>query len=247
MSVNIYNPTTGDLTTVADSIDSLEKVSALPRVTTDLIGKIYLLTDEQTGYKKGGIYEEQVNVVTPIGTENPSEEGWYEYVSSEYVLSADTTVDSSKTYYTIEWVLISSSGDTNIFNGTLAEWEALTSDEKANYSHIATPEEADVTSGYSTTETKTGATWIDGKPIYRIVIPATINGTQGAITTISTTFFSDKHMINGMVVCNSPNENPNGFRVYHVGSSNTLSVICVINFGVNLVSNVIVEYTKTTD
>ena len=140
MSVNIYNPTTGDLATVA--IDGLEKVSALPSATTDLIDKIYLLTDEQTGYKKGGIYECQAIEVTPIGTEDPSEEGWYELSGTDYVLSADTTVDSSKTYYTIEWVLISSSGDTNIFNGTLAEWEALTPAEQAQYTHIASPDEA---------------------------------------------------------------------------------------------------------
>lgn len=40
-------------------------------------------------------YEE----VTAEGTENPSEEGWYELVDGEYVLSTDTTVDTGKTYY----------------------------------------------------------------------------------------------------------------------------------------------------
>lgn len=37
--------------------------------------------------------------VTPTGTENPSQEGWYEMSGSDYTLSTDTTVDSSKTYY----------------------------------------------------------------------------------------------------------------------------------------------------
>lgn len=37
--------------------------------------------------------------VTPTGTENPSEEGWYELVSGEYTLTTDTKVDSGKTYY----------------------------------------------------------------------------------------------------------------------------------------------------
>jgi len=37
--------------------------------------------------------------VTPVGTENPSEEGWYELVEGEYVPSEDTEVDSEKTYY----------------------------------------------------------------------------------------------------------------------------------------------------
>ena len=42
---------------------------------------------------------EPYKAVTPIGTENPQEEGWYELVSGNYVLTEDTTVDISKTYY----------------------------------------------------------------------------------------------------------------------------------------------------
>lgn len=37
--------------------------------------------------------------VTPAGTENPSEEGWYVLSGNRYVLATDTTVDSNKTYY----------------------------------------------------------------------------------------------------------------------------------------------------
>jgi hypothetical protein len=37
--------------------------------------------------------------VTPEGTENPSELGWYEKVNDEYFVTTDTTVDSDKTYY----------------------------------------------------------------------------------------------------------------------------------------------------
>lgn len=39
------------------------------------------------------------NEVTPVGTENPSEEGWYELVDDAYILSTDTSVNSSKSYY----------------------------------------------------------------------------------------------------------------------------------------------------
>lgn len=38
-------------------------------------------------------------IVTPEGTENPSEEGWYELVDGNYVLSTDTEVVEGKTYY----------------------------------------------------------------------------------------------------------------------------------------------------
>ena len=37
--------------------------------------------------------------VNPEGNENPSDEGWYELVDEEYVLSEDTEVDAEKTYY----------------------------------------------------------------------------------------------------------------------------------------------------
>ena len=37
--------------------------------------------------------------VTPVGSENPKTEGWYELVSGEYVPTEDETVDSGKTYY----------------------------------------------------------------------------------------------------------------------------------------------------
>lgn len=39
------------------------------------------------------------DAVTPVGTENPVTEGWYELVNGKYVLSEDTTVDNLKTYY----------------------------------------------------------------------------------------------------------------------------------------------------
>lgn len=57
------------------------------------------------------------------------------------------------------------------FQGTTAEWDALSSAEKANYD-IAniTDDEVGTHEYYSTTETKTNKVWIDGKPIYRKVL-----------------------------------------------------------------------------
>ena len=91
--------------------------ASLPAVrTADMVGFVYNVTDafETTAdfiEGAGKKYPAGTNVVivdastvsynevTPVGTENPSEEGWYELVSDEYVLSADTEVDSGKTYY----------------------------------------------------------------------------------------------------------------------------------------------------
>lgn len=42
---------------------------------------------------------ESYNAVTPVGTENPLVEGWYERSGSTYVLSVDVAVVAGKTYY----------------------------------------------------------------------------------------------------------------------------------------------------
>lgn len=84
--------------------------------TADMVGYVYNVTDNFTTTADfiegaGKKYPAGTNVVivdasttsydavTPVGTENPSEEGWYELVSDEYVLSEDTEVNSGKTYY----------------------------------------------------------------------------------------------------------------------------------------------------
>lgn len=47
------------------------------------------------------IYESQFEAVTPVGTENPSEEGWYEKDGETglFSLTEDTEVDAETTYY----------------------------------------------------------------------------------------------------------------------------------------------------
>lgn len=40
-------------------------------------------------------------IADPTG--NPSEQGWYEIVSEEYVPTEDTTVQSGKTYYKVKY------------------------------------------------------------------------------------------------------------------------------------------------
>lgn len=59
MSVQLYNPTTDELTQVAgeEFNDTVIRVSALPSASADLINETYLLVADQTGYAKGGIYQ----------------------------------------------------------------------------------------------------------------------------------------------------------------------------------------------
>lgn len=154
--------------------------------------KIVLNEEDSGTYKKGGIYQLLRTSVTPEGTENPSEEGWYEWdsVHREYILTEDTTVDSGKYYFSFEWMLLSANSqefNTNdfdvvndtvsldvsqrTFTGTQAEWNALTTEEKKTYGTVNITDDESTANFdvYSTVETKTNKVWIDGKPIYRVV------------------------------------------------------------------------------
>ena len=59
MSLNIYNPTTQQLTEVAglDVKDSLEKVETIPTPTADYLNQAYILVGTQEGYHVGSIYQ----------------------------------------------------------------------------------------------------------------------------------------------------------------------------------------------
>ncbi|MBQ1571698.1 MAG: hypothetical protein IIZ78_11275, partial [Clostridiales bacterium] len=39
--------------------------------------------------------------VTPVGTENPKEEGWYIKNGTDYILALDTTVVADREYYSV--------------------------------------------------------------------------------------------------------------------------------------------------
>lgn len=65
------------------------------------------------------------NEITPIGTESPVEEGWYELVEGSYVLSEDATIEVGKTYYTRgteKYV----PGVIYVYDGTGMKWDAQT-------------------------------------------------------------------------------------------------------------------------
>ena len=99
--------------------------SVYPTNDAYAIGITYEDVDVTTGnmpgsvVTKGEVYEDRLAVtgvdydaVTPVGTENPSEEGWYERSGGSapytYTKSTDTEVDDQKTYYEQFNVTISS-------------------------------------------------------------------------------------------------------------------------------------------
>ena len=135
----------------------LKETESDPGTASEHIGECYLYKGTTTAsWKKGGVYQSIVTQVTPEGTENPSQEGWYVEDDGEYVVTSDTQVESGTDYYTIDWVLISANstvfnpddfdvdGDNvsldvsqRTFTGTRDEWEALNSSEQALYKHVA--------------------------------------------------------------------------------------------------------------
>lgn len=89
--------------------------TAYPTNDGNAIGIAYEDVDVTVGDMPGSVvtggatvYEDMLAVtstedvyteVTPVGTENPKELGWYEKASGVYTLTEDTTVDNSATYY----------------------------------------------------------------------------------------------------------------------------------------------------
>lgn len=68
--------------------------------------------------------------VTPTGSENPSDEGWYEESGGVYTPTADVTVDSGKTYYAAsEWDASKADETTVVELINAAEPESLTTEQ----------------------------------------------------------------------------------------------------------------------
>lgn len=94
-------------------VDAVNNASATTEIINSLYGtqqwtnektKRYILSGSggKIGSSGVGTFPEEdaeVIQVTPVGSENPSEEGWYEIINHQYELTADTTVDSSKKYF----------------------------------------------------------------------------------------------------------------------------------------------------
>ena len=147
-------------------------------------------------------------------------------------------------------------GGTGTFIGTAAAFNAVKATLPVNTVAYIT-DDASGSSSYSTTETKTGETWIDGKPIYRKVVSGTIPSaidatgwTHVAIVipslnkVISLKFAGCEYeSINGMAEYVSDNGGQFKSFLYH----GDIIVKTNINSALDSSFNLITEYTKTTD
>lgn len=99
-------------TTTADGKKYWKMGSVYPSNDANAEGIVYEDVDVSNGAMPGSVvlngvvYEDRLPVtsdtydaVTPQTGDNPAEEGWYEKVGNEYVLTKDTTATEGKTYY----------------------------------------------------------------------------------------------------------------------------------------------------
>ena len=235
----------------------LTVVDNMPTASAEFVGKQRLYVGESSGgLNKGGIYE----------CRSDGNDGY------EWVLISTADVDLSKYK--------------KIFTGTRAEWDALTTTEKGEYDICNLTDDLaggelvvsdTVTAGdmnpvtsnavakavnYSTDEVKTGATWIDGKPIYRKVLnistsafTAGNNWVDISIPNLETVVDIKgvtKHNTSSSnyVLPVSPQDNTSRLMLDTISSSSLL--VSVGSWWVeNKIHyselNVILEYTKTTD
>lgn len=113
-AVAIVNKIASRLNVLTGAFQIKGSVAAIPTLSNCQPGDVYNMSAEFTTTADfiegaGKVYPAGTDIfvadlstydaVTPVGSENPSTEGWYELVNNKYVLSADTEVASGKTYY----------------------------------------------------------------------------------------------------------------------------------------------------
>lgn len=145
----VYNVTTGGDTTAdfvegaGEKLQDGENVVAVnvgtdlaPQMKWDTLGGVFDITDRlqfgttmpSTDLTNGrtflylGDTTYTYDTVTPVGTENPSEEGWYEYDGNAYILTDDTEVQSGITYYKKNEQYVT--GTTYVYSTDTSSWVA---------------------------------------------------------------------------------------------------------------------------
>lgn len=133
-------------------------------------------------------------------------------------------------------------GNANEFIGTLAEWNALTAEQKKAYDTYQITDDYSAGSGlpnYSTTEQLTGQKWIDGKDIYfRTFTGLSIeSNTSWTNTNIDISYIDT--IVNGVALDNAGQVITNSF-----GGTNGGLLLLRSLFSGNTIATVTLYYTK---
>ena len=97
----------------------LEKVTALPTATADTVGKVLLLTANQTGYTRGGIYK------SVSDGQDPPTYSW------ELISISPLTFDTDD--FSVANDNVALNPKQRVFKGTQATWNTLSTADKAKY------------------------------------------------------------------------------------------------------------------
>ena len=145
----------------------------------------------------------------------------------------------------------------NEFIGTLAQWNALTTEQKKAHDTYQITDDYTAGGGglpdYSTTEQLTGQKWIDGKDIYFKVVSITTDAQHGekaySLGLQATDNIIDYRAImndtSGKVIQSGYFVTSSDCFVTFIKEDNTINMVCA-SWGLGQLVNVIVYYTKTT-
>ena len=149
------------------------------------------------------------------------------------------------------WEELEGSGGTSIFYGNMADWEALSTEQKKQYDYMADNNAGgSYVDTYSTTETKTNKVWVDNKPIYRKCWSGLNIGTnETSIGTINNldTVVNIEASISQYTTTSATTL---AFKKPYVRSQANVDVksngvFCKSGSGFDRINVVVVEYTKT--
>lgn len=146
-AVAIVNKIASRLNALTGAFQIRGSVASVPTLSNCNPGDVYNITAEFTTtadfvegagikYPAGtDIYVADLSTyatATPVGSENPSTEGWYELVNNKYVLSADTEVASGKTYYikteNVKWTVGAGFVDVDAIENRITDIREMISD-----------------------------------------------------------------------------------------------------------------------
>jgi hypothetical protein len=230
----------GNLNALVDT--KLPMVTSLPASPSNGEAVLYIGT-ASGGLKTGGIYQYQVSEWVLIS-----------YAESFTFNSDDFDVDTTTS-------TVSLTPERRVYNGTKAVWDTLSVAEKTQYGATAFTDDGDTGADvYSTDEVLTNKVWIDGKPIYRKVITATLQTDDQSLNIIVSSQMQSTVSINGILTKENTDfpipycfidSDSKIYQVYCYVQGQTLTIIPHSTGGdyfiAGSVVKAIVEYTKTTD
>ncbi len=150
--------------------DFLEEVAELPTATASNVGHTYILVAPQTGYKLGGIYQNQSD------GENPPTYSWVLISSSNLTAGNAIDITNDQINVKVDDDTIHIDGTSNEayvdntirkqFIGTQAQWDALSSTEQEKYPIVNITDNIDYTGNIDAVPTQNSPNAVSSGGVY---------------------------------------------------------------------------------